>query len=544
MFIRYRLRAARAALARKAWGDAFATFSAGESEGGLDAEDLERLAMAADLSGRPEESADAWTKAHQQWLRLAEPLRGVRCAFWLGMGLMNRGEQARAGGWFGRAHELLAGQPDSAEAGLLMLPTALQELFQGNAAAALKAFEAAGAAAQRFGDPDLLALSRLGRGRATVELGNLAEGVALLDEAMRAVTSGEASPIVVGIVYCAVIDVCQQIFDLRRAGEWTMALNRWCTSQIDLVPFRGECSLHRAEMMLLRGEWPEAMGEARQAAVRLSDPPGQEGAGSAFYQQAELHRLRGEFAEAEELYRVASRWGRQPEPGLAQLRLAQGQPEAAARSIRFAVEAAEGRLARTRLLPPYVEIMLATADVVAARAGAEELAATAATLTASSLDAVAAMAMGAVLRAEGDFRGALAALRRASDLWRQLDAPFEGARARVLIGLSCLALGDRDSADLEFDAARWAFGQLGAAPDLTALEALLASGGEAGASGLTPRELEVLRLIATGKTNRAIAADLVISEKTVARHISNIFTKLGLPSRAAATAYAYEHGLV
>jgi ATP/maltotriose-dependent transcriptional regulator MalT len=294
--------------------------------------------------------------------------------------------------------------------------------------------------------------------------------------------------------------------------------------------------------MALHGAWPDAMDEARRAAERLTAPPGQPAAGLAFYQQGELHRLRGEHARAEDAYRLASQWGRDPQPGLALLRLAQGQVDTAAAAIRRVVDEASGFVARSRLLPAQVEILLAAGDVEAAAAAAE-LTGLAEGLGAPYLTAVAAHAHGAVLLAEGEPKAALAALRGAWLAWQDLDVPYEAARVRVLIGLACRELGDRDGAAMELDAARWVFRELAAAPDLARVEAL--SGRAATeAAGLTARELEVLRLVAAGETNKAIAGDLFVSERTVDRHMSNIFAKLGVSSRAAATAHAYRHGLI
>jgi DNA-binding CsgD family transcriptional regulator len=302
--------------------------------------------------------------------------------------------------------------------------------------------------------------------------------------------------------------------------------------------------VHRAEIMQLHGAWPDAMDEVQRVCARLPQPAGQPWVGPAFYQQAELQRLRGEFVKSEEAYRQASRWGRTPQPGLALLRLAQGEIDVAAAAIRRVVDEAQDRVTRCRVLAPYVEIMLGAGDVQAARAAADELAEIAVELEAPLLHAVSAHATGAVHLAEGDARAGLAALRQAWAAWQELEAPYEAARVRVLIGLACRELGDEDSAQMEIDAARWVFRQLGAGPDLVRVEALTRKGAVTAASGLTRREVEVLRLVAAGKTNRAIAADLFLSEKTVARHVSNIFTKLDLSSRAAVTAYAFAHDLV
>ncbi len=531
----------RRSFERRAWGDAYAQLSAADGSAALDVTDLERLAVAAYLLGRDDDSTDLWARAHHRCVRSGDAPGAARCGFWLAFHLLLRGEVARSGGWLARARRVLdTGGDDCVEHGYVQVLDGLRAMGAGDLAVARTAFDAAAEIGDRFGDADLTTLGRLGRGQSLIGSGQTAPGVALLDEAMVAVTADEVSPIVVGIVYCAVIEACHGIFDLRRAQEWTAALTRWCDAQPDLVPYRGQCLVHRAEILQMRGAWPDAMDAAAEACDRLGDRPA---AGSARYQQAELHRLRGELDPAEAAYRQASECGRSPHPGLALLWLAQGRVGAAAAAIRREVDEGHDRVARSQMLAAYVEIVLADGDATGARRAADELAGIAADVDAPLLRAVSAQATGTVLLVD-DARAALAPLRRAWTAWRELDAPYEAARVRVLVGLACRELGDEGTAAMELDAARSVFADLGAAHDLARVRRLAAPPAAPVSGSLTARELEVLALVATGRTNRSIADDLVISEKTVARHLSNIFTKLGLSSRAAATAYAYEHELV
>jgi ATP/maltotriose-dependent transcriptional regulator MalT len=362
---------------------------------------------------------------------------------------------------------------------------------------------------------------------------------------MVSVTAGELSPIVTGTVYCNTIGFWQSVYELRRAREWTEALTRWCAEQPDMVAHTGVCLVHRAEIMQLQGAWDAAFEEARRAGERFVDGVLNERVcGKAFYRQGELHRLRGEIDAAEASYREASQRGYEPQPGLALLRLMEGKRDVAAAAIRRVVAEASQPRARAALLPAYLEIMLAAGEIEEARGACHELEKISRAHRSDLLRAMAAQAGGALALADGEPETALVELRKAWQAWEELEAPYEAARVRVLVGLGCRAAGDEDSAAWELDAARGVFDRLGAVPDVARVDSLRARPQTAAVHGLTPRELQVLRLVATGVTNRSIAAELVLSERTIDRHVSNIFTKLGVSSRAAATAYAYEHALI
>jgi ATP/maltotriose-dependent transcriptional regulator MalT len=529
----------REAFSRQAWGDAHAALAASDL---TQVDDIERLAVAAYLLGRDDESARAWERAHHGCVAAGNRDRAARCAFWLAFALLLRGEAAPAHGWLARAERLVeeAGG-DTVAGGLLLVPVFLDALEAGEAPRADAVARDIVAVARRHDDPDLLALGLLCSGEASLALGEDARGLSLLDEAMVSVTTGEVSPIPAGIVYCAVISACMDAFDLRRAAEWTDALHRWCAAQPDLVPYTGQCLVHRSQVLQAHGDWTTAVTEAERARRRLSEPE-HPAVGLALYQQGELHRLRGEHAAAERSYRAASRHGREPAPGFALLRLAEGNVDAAVAAVRRMVDESRGGPTHPTTLAAAVDILLAAGAVEAARAASDELDAIATPQAAPLLQAMARYAEGAVLLAGGDIGGALAALRQACQVWQALAMPYDVARARAQVARAYRALGDHDAADLELDAARTVFEALDAGPDLARVATLTASG-PARPALLTARECQVLRLAAAGKSNREMAGELVISEHTVARHLQNIFAKLGVSSRAAATAYAYQHGL-
>jgi len=532
----------RSAFAEHRWGDAFQALTDADAHHPLGPADLECLATAALLLGQSGAGIDLGIRAHEAFLGI-DAAGAARCATWIGLYLMGQGDEARSGGWLARAQRIVSEEPTAEAAGaLLLIPAALGLLYSQQPEVAAQTFERAFEVGRRFRDRDAMTLAQLGQGQAKIMLGDSAGGLALLDEAMVAVTAGEVSPVASGIVYCSVIGSCHLAFDVRRAQQWTIALDHWCGERPDMVMFSGQCQAHRAELYRLHGAWTDAVTAARvaQERARAGDWAGVFG---AWYQEAEVHRLRGETEAAEAAYHRAGEAGYPPQPGLALLRLAQGRVRLARTLLHEATEHADLATGRG-LLAALVEIELTAGDVAAARAATDELADATPDDAMPLMRAVAARCEASVRLEEGDARGALVALRTSWATWQELDAPYEAARCRVLSARAWRLLGDETAASMDADAARAVFSELGATPDLLRVDALLHAARPASATPLTAREVEVVRLVAEGKTNRAIAGELYLSEKTVDRHLSNVFAKLGVSSRAAATAYAYEHALL
>ncbi len=535
----------REAYASRRWRGAYELLSSADQASPLGAEDLESLAVTAYLLGRDDECGAFLERAHHRHLEQGDTLRAVRCTFWLGMTLISRGEIGPGGGWLARGQRLLENESvETAEHGYMLLPLAFRQEAEGKWDAAIETAERAVAIADTTGDPDLHALAAHLQGHLLVVRGRMAEGLPLLDEAMVTATSSARLPIVVGIVYCGVVLACVESYDVRRAREWTDVLARWCRDQPDLVAFTGRCLIHRAEIKQLRGEWADALEEAQLAGERLAEGFNRPATAQAFYRQGELHRVRGDLEAAEKAFAAASRYGLEPQPGLALLRLAQGRLDAAGTSIRRALAEATETASRAALLPAFVDVMLAVDDLEAAADACTELETISAQYGSSLLTATACQARGAIELERGDAASAIGLLRRGWQAWEALDAPYEAARARVLLARACREVGDDDGARWELGAAREAFARLGARLDVARVETLLPDGQMGADFGLTARELQVLRLVAAGKSNRQIAAELVISEHTVARHLQNLFAKLDVSSRTAASAFAYEHDLV
>ena len=518
------------------WADAADSFAAADALSPLEPDALVQWARSLYMLGRDEEYVALLERAHQAYLGVGRSDRAAGCAWWIGHSLMFRGQDGQANGWFATGDRLLDGH-DCVERGFLLAPVWLRQMGSGDWASGLETAREGEEIGERFKNSDLLWLARDEQARALLALGRVDEALSLVDQLLVVVGSGALSPLVSGIVYCNTLVFCHDAHLDRTAREWTDALVAWCETQPQMVAHNGLCLVHRAEVLQLGGDWARALDDSRVAAEHYTA-----GAlnviaiGRAHYRQAEIHRLRGRWSAAEQCYQDAVRQGYQPQPGLALTRLGQGRADLAAAAIRRAVLEVGDPMQRAGLLPAYVEIMVATADLGAAEAACRELEGLVRDRHSESLLAMLYHARALTAEARGDAREALVSARAGFEAWHALGAPYEAARCRVVIARACHALGDEDSAALELAAAREVFESLGARPDLGADPAATA--------GLSVREMEVLRLVSKGCTNRDIAERLVISERTVARHLQNIFAKLDVSTRTAASAVAHDHGLV
>ena len=525
----------REAFARRDWPVAFQLLRGVDP---LGPKDTMALGTSAFLAGEADAAVRAWQRGYQERVGAGDPLGAVDFAFRIGTVLGVRGEWAVAAGWSARGQRILETAPeDVVQRGYLLVSECFAHLGRGDL---VRAEEKAGRVVQigrRFDDADLVAQGLMILGRSAIHTGRVPEGLALLDEAMVGVSAAEVSPIFAGMIYCSVIEACQELADISRMSAWTRALTRWCDTQPGLAPFTGQCSLHRGQILRLHGAFDDALVEF-SLAQRRAETGGPEAA--ALIERGDVLRLRGQLTDAETAYRQAAELGYDPQPGLAMCWLAHGRSAAAVTAMQRLLAEAHGQVQRSRLLPAAAEILLAAGNLDEARRCAEELTDIGSAFGIPAPQAAAAYATATVALSAGELPRALDAARAASRLWSGIEAPYEAARARIVLARALRAVGDEDSARAELATARRTLVELGAAPDVRNIDQLTTPHHPA---GLSERELQVLRLVAEGRSNPDIARTLVLSHKTVARHLSNIFVKLDVSSRTAAAAYAHEHGL-
>jgi DNA-binding CsgD family transcriptional regulator len=538
------LQRARIAFERRDWAAAYDRLTAADgdpSTAGLGADELMTLAMASLLLG----DIDACIRALQRGYRLridnGEVVGAVRFAFWLARVHNGRGEGAVGSGWAARAERLLADQSaDVVERGYLLIHDFFRRVDRGDFAGAVAAGDEIVSVARRYGDPDLLAQGLVCKGRMMMYAGHVPEGLATLDEAMVGVAAGELSPVFAGTVYCAMIDACQEVLDFARASAWTTALTRWCDTQPDLVPFLGQCAVHRGQILRLHAAYPQALAEFEDACRRYAELGSDAAAGLALSERGDVLQILGEYAAAESSYDQAASYGHEAQPGRALLMVARGRVSGAVAAVRRLLAETDDPVHRSRVLAGAVEVLVAGDEPAEAEEAAGQLSTIAEEFGCTGLRAAAAYCSALAALAGEDADRALPLARTAADLWGEVQAPYEMARAKLLVGRAVRLLGDDDSATAELTAAYRTFADVGAVGARQEAEKLIGRN----PSGLTGRELDVLRLVAVGNSNAEIAGLLVLSDKTVARHLTNIFAKLDVPSRTAAAAYARDHDLL
>jgi class 3 adenylate cyclase len=487
------LQAGREAAARHAWREALELLKQADASADLNADDLVMLGESAWWLGRLEDSISARERAYAAYLSEGNNRRAAVMAITLANDYFGKLAHSIGAGWFNKAERLLQDEPECAERGWISMMHAFSSLQIRDNEAALSAADETLEIGTRFGDRDLQAFGLLFKGKALVSLGQVDQGLALLDEATVAAVSGELRPFSTGMIYCVAISTTSELADYSRAGEWTEASNRWCERQ-SIAGFPGICRVHRAEIMRLRGSWAEAEQEARRALTELKSF-NLMFAAEGFYELGEVRLRMGDLAGAEDAFRQAHELGRDPQPGMSLLRLAEGKVDVARSSIGRALgDSTIDRLQRMRLLPGQVEIALASGALDTARTAVEEMEEINLVYDSKVLLASTLCARGTLQLAEGDSAGAIKSIHKSWRLWKEADLPYEAARARLLLGLALRADGDEDAAEMELTAARSAFEKLGAVLDFRRAMELL---GEEVAEGIPKSSVPVERVTKT-----------------------------------------------
>ena len=535
------LTAARDVLARHDWQAArdAAAFATVDTPA-LEAERADLLAEAEWWLGRLDECIEARQQAYRLFDELGEHRRAGQCAVWLWEHYAITARPANASAWLRRARRSLEGDNECAAYGALLLREAEVAHAGGDLDRASALATDVIALARDLRSADLEAEALQTNGRVLIDQGDVAEGMGHLDEAMLFAVEGRLGPYSTGKVYCSLISACEDVGDYDRAAEWTEATMRWADRHPFAI-FPGICRVHRAVVLKRRGDLAEAEREAALACEELAHSHVGNSA-AAYAEVGDIRRRLGQLDESEAAFARAQEISGQACAPLALLRLAQGRVDAARAIVTSCVRNTTNPLSRAALLPAFAHVAIAAGDLDAARDASVELDQIAADYANPEHAAAALSTRGRLQLAQGDAPAACDTLRHAVDRWRDLNVPYEVATAQTLLGQALREAGDEDAATESFAAAAKLFNQIGARLDAQRLTDRAPP--PVLPARLTEREVEVLQLVAAGLTNNEIASALYLSAKTVSRHLSNIFTKIGVTSRAGATAFAFEHGLV
>jgi len=461
----------REALARRAWDEAYEALAAADAASPRGPADLEALGEAAVWTDHHDESIDARQRAHEAYLAAGETAAAARVAIALVPNHIARLNMSGASGWFNKAKRLLDEEPESVTHGELAAMTALIQLATGEIDPGLDSARVTHRLGQKYADRDLVALGLVFQGFALARLGRLEDSMAMLDEAMAGAVAGELGPFATAMVYCRTICTCLDLFDFRRATEWT-DLVQGITDVAGPVGVAGDCRTHRTAVKIFRGEWADGEREAERACTESAAWDLNHTA-TALYELGEIKRRMGDFVAAADAFRRSHELGGVPHPGLALLQLAEGDVDGAALAVAGALVDTQDQLVRAKLLPAQVDITLASGDIDTARMAAIELDGIAERYGSGALHAAADTARGALRLVDGDARAAIRDLRSGRRAWQDIGAPYETARARVHIAEALAATGDHVSATMELEAALSAFQRLGAKPDAERVASML-----------------------------------------------------------------------
>ena len=527
------LRAARTAHVRRDWRVAYDAFVRAGEDTPLCTDDLDAMAVAAWRLGRGKESLRVAERVFAQLARTDPPSAAMK-AVDLALAWLTRGDVNIGQGWMNRARRLLDGAPEGTTHGYLAYLDALTAVMTGDAQALRQRVHELREMCGRLDSPAVTALCNVAEALAAIGDARMAEAYGLIDEAMLPVLADQVPIDWAGDIYCVVLNQCHRLADLPRMRAWTQSMERWCTDFAPSANYGGVCDVHRLQLMAGTDDYGRL--EARLVgASRSLEEVNSWAAGAGYYELGEVRRLRGDTDGAFAAFARARALGIEPQPGQALLRCRIGDSDTAWTELRVAL-AGEDRLGRMRLLRGAVEVALARGGLDEAERHCAELESGAEAFGTPGFRAWAAHARGAILARREQHTAALERLEAALREYRTQQSRYETAQVYEWMAIAHRGLGEDDLAAADLATAESIYTQLGVEP------AQVCGSGSPG--GLTRREIEILTRIASGATNKQVAEQIFISERTVGRHLANIFSKLGVSTRTAAVTWAYTNNVV